>query len=304
VVCGEGAHRQGVVAGSETERRDCCPEHLQSRTKPEGTSLDGDWLKLCTFKVAPDFSGNKLGELLLKTAFSYCQQNRIPGVFVTAYPRHEALVGLFTEFGFQHIERLADDEVVLAKTFTTVSAGDFAGDPVGYNTLYYPHYLQGDLIKKFVVPVVPEYHQMLFPEWEPQQALFPSIDPVGNAIRKAYLCNATTNRLEPGDLIFFYRSHDAKAVTTIAVVEKTLRSSDPQQLAAFVGKRTVYTPSEIGQMSAGRSVLAIIFRQCRHLPQPVTFARLRSQGMLKNHVETITAISHEAALRLLREAGL
>lgn len=37
--------------------------------------LPGAWLKLCTFKVAPEMSGRKFGELLLKTAFWHCQLN-------------------------------------------------------------------------------------------------------------------------------------------------------------------------------------------------------------------------------------
>ena len=267
--------------------------------------LKGDLLKLCTFKVAPEFSGHKLGELMLKTAFGHCQQNAVPAVFVTAYPKYEALIGLFSEFGFQNVERLGDGELVLAKSFATAPAeGVLAEDPVAYNTLYYPHYLRNEKVKKFVVPVIPQYHTMLFPEWTPQQDFFPSIAPVSNAIRKAYLCNASTNQIEPGDLAFFYRSQDAKAVTTVAVVEKTLRSNEPQQLAAFVGKRTVYTLSEIEAMCADRSVLAIIFRQCQHVARPVTFKQLRSDRILKNHVETITAISNESAQTLLSEAGL
>ena len=38
--------------------------------------------------------------------------------------------------------------------------------------------------------------------------------------------------------------------------------------------------------------------------EPVSFDQLRSFRILKNHVETITAISNEAAETLLQEAGL
>ena len=36
------------------------------RKSPEKT------LKICTFKVSEDFTGNKIGELLLKLCFEYC----------------------------------------------------------------------------------------------------------------------------------------------------------------------------------------------------------------------------------------
>jgi GNAT superfamily N-acetyltransferase len=272
---------------------------------PKETPLKGDWLKLCTFKVAPEFSGNKLGELLLKTAFGHCAQNKIVGTFVTAYPKHKALIGLFSEFGFQNVARLSDGELVLAKDFDAPPMENMlAADPVAFNTLFYPHYLRGERIQKFIVPVIPAYHSMLFPEWTMQQALFPSIAPVSNAIRKAYLCHASTNQVKEGDLVFFYRSQDAKAVTTVAVVEKTLRSSDPLQLAAFVGKRTVYALTEIEAMCARRSVLAIMFRQCQHATRAVAFKKLRTEKIINNHVETITAISQESAAKLLKEADL
>jgi hypothetical protein len=243
--------------------------------------------------------------LLLKTAFGYCVENHVGGTFVTAYPKHEALIGLFSEFGFQNVQRFPSGELVLAKTFGAPPTESLlADDPVAFNTLFYPHYLRDKSVKKFVVPVMPQFHTMLFPEWTPQQALFPSIAPVSNAIRKAYLCNASTNQIAPGDLVFFYRSHDVKAVTTIAVVEKTLRSKDPAQIAAFVGKRTVYSLSEIKDMTAERSVLAIIFRQCQHVPLSVTFKRLRDAKIVRNHVETVTALSQESADKLMKEAGL
>jgi len=76
-----------------------------------------------------------------------------------------------------------------------------------------------------------------------------------------------------------------------------------RQLAAFVGKRTVYALAEIEKMCAGLSVLAIIFRQCQHAGRPVTFKKLRAEKIIKNHIETITAISQESADTLLKEAG-
>ena len=55
---------------------------------------------------------------------------------------------------------------------------------------------------------------------------------------------------------------------------------------------------------ADTTVLAVIFRQCVHAAEPVTYKRLKSEGILNNHVETITEIKHESAMTLLQEAGL
>jgi len=52
------------------------------------------------------------------------------------------------------------------------------------------------------------------------ETLFPATvavetHPFGNALRKAYLCHASTRRLEPGAPLLFYRSKDEKAVFVV-----------------------------------------------------------------------------------------
>jgi hypothetical protein len=160
-----------------------------TRETNPGPALTGEWLKLCTFKVAPETSGRKLGELLLKAAFGHCEANKIPATYVTAFPKQVALIGLFAQFGFQRVDTKSDGELVLAKTFAAPPASTLVDDPLGYNTLHYPHFLKGEEVRKFVVPVIPKWHNLLFPEWRPQQSFLPSTAAVSNAIRKAYLCN-------------------------------------------------------------------------------------------------------------------
>jgi hypothetical protein len=102
---------------------------------------------------------------------------------------------------------------------------------------------------------------------------------VGNGIRKAYLCNSQIGMLKAGDLVLFYRSVDAKAITTLGIVENTLRSGDATTIAGFVGKRTVYSYKEIeGLASKTTLVLAILFRQIEHLSSPVSLTAWRTMG--------------------------
>ena len=42
----------------------------------------------------------------------------------------------------------------------------------------------------------------------------------GNAIKKAYLCNAKTKQMAEGDIVLFYRSVDVSAITSLGVVEE------------------------------------------------------------------------------------
>jgi GNAT superfamily N-acetyltransferase len=62
--------------------------------------LPGKVLKICSFKVDPDAAGQKYGELLLKTIFDHCYANNYGGAYLTAFPRHDALIALAEEFGF------------------------------------------------------------------------------------------------------------------------------------------------------------------------------------------------------------
>ena len=269
--------------------------------------LRGSWLKLCTFKVAAEMSGRKLGELLLKTAFNYCAGADIPGVYLTAYPKQSALIAMMGDFGFQQVQEEGASEVVLAKRFAPPAGAIGPEDGLEFNRTYFPSFRTHESIGNHIVPVRPHFHELLFPEWPSQFAqagFFPSAEPVSNAIRKAYLCNSPTTRIKPGDLLYFYRSNDKKVVTTIAVAERTLRSTKAEDVAAFVGKRTVYSLAEITELCDKGEVLAIVFRQCRHAPRPLRFKRLRAAGIVRNHLESITWVPPGEARLLREEAGL
>jgi hypothetical protein len=293
-----------VVAGDSGKLAALCIFKPEFNPFPE---MPGSWLKLCTFKVAAEMSGRKLGELLLKTAFMHCLQTEIPAVYLTVFQKQRALIAMLAEFGFQKLPPTKGDEWVLGKYFSPIPGEPVPPDNLGFNKLYFPNFLDDENVEKYIVPVRPGWHEMLFPEWPAefsQVNMFPSGAPVSNAMRKAYLCNSPLTKLRPGDLLYFYRSQDRKAVTTVAVVEQTMRSGSADAIAAFVGKRTVYKLEEIRDMCANGETLAIVFRQCRHVPQPVRFQRLKSLGILRNHVETITRISHQESQSLRKEAGL
>jgi hypothetical protein len=86
---------------------------------------------------------------------------------------------------------------------------------------YYPRFHDGPDVRKFYVPIRPDYHRRLFPEiaFAAELPLFPQETvglllprgqerTPGNTIRKVYLCRAKITRLRPGDLLFFYMSKD------------------------------------------------------------------------------------------------
>src|ERR1700730_15408199 len=112
------------------------------------------------------------------------------------------------------------------------------------------------VVRKFCVPIQPDYHRRLFPEiaFGRDLPLFPKEEfglilahgqerTPGNTIRKVYLCRAKTTRIRPGDLLLFYMSKDdryaaSQSITTVGVVEQVMTSSGTRQSAPSFRRTT------------------------------------------------------------------
>ena len=73
-------------------------------------------LKICTFKIADDVLGMKLGELLLKTVFDYAAANKFGAIFIEAFPKHTVLLDLLDCFGFSKSFEKPNGEIVSGAT--------------------------------------------------------------------------------------------------------------------------------------------------------------------------------------------
>jgi ribosomal protein S18 acetylase RimI-like enzyme len=254
--------------------------------------LTGKVLKICTFKVAEGSRGSRFGELLLKTVFEYAFANAYDRAFITVLPHHTQLIELLRAFGFNSMDdRTERGEMIFVKNLKP-AAIDKTLDPLEYHLQFGPFYFRTD-VPAFIVPIRPEYHELLFPEAETQQGLFAGQNTFGNSIRKAYLCRSPTRRIAPGNLLFFYLSHHHKSLTCLGVVEKTFVSQDPNAVARMVGKRTVYRYNDIENICSGGEVLAILFRQARIFHSPVTWAELSQKSVLKAPPQSIVKIPEE-----------
>lgn len=271
----------------------------------EGYVLAGKALKLCTFKVGEDVRGRKIGELFLKAAFRYASENLCVGIFVHGNAEKQPyLVALLEEFGFFDRGNYGVDKVwVKAHPITPPT------DPLPakeYVRRYFPHFRQDEEVKKYLVPIQPDYHDILFPDFFSQasrqfQLFSPAKSHAGNAIKLAYLCHAQTRNIEPGDILFFYRSRDEKCLTTIAVVDDFKILIDPTDIAALVSRRTVYSFNQISEMSK-KTVKVILFRLVRHLQTPIPLHDLKSLGVLSGAPQSIVKLN-ESKYRSLANAA-
>lgn len=272
----------------------------------EGMKLAGSALKLCTFKVGPTIRGRKIGELFLKAAFRYATINRMENIFIHGNREgHHFLFGLLQDFGFAPVgthTAPASTDVVYLKHHPKNPPADSSA-AFEYHRRFFPHFRYDSSIKKFVIPIKPSFHEILFPDYTCQQTrLFPSTNPVGNAIKLAYLCHAQTRKMNPGDLVLFYRSGDERAITSIGVVEEYSVETAAEAIARRVRRRTVYTMAEIEDM-ARRPTKVMLFRLVKHFASPPTQAWLKQRSLLKGVPQSITRISHEAFEEVIAHAG-
>ena len=264
--------------------------------------LEGWMIKISPFKVSEESRGSRFGELLLKDILEYALENQYDYVYFTTRPSNEAMMSFGEQFGFQHT-RGHGDEVGMVKPLVHGRPGDASLTNIEFNIRYGPQQYRTEGSNGFIVPIKLQYFNKLFPDVVKQGRLLPDVRPYANAIRKAYICNAGARNLRPGDLLYFYRSQRHQGVMTVGVIEDTFVSSDPNSVAGFVGRRTVYSLSEIAEICASEA-LAILFRQARLFSDPIPFRALRSEGVLKGPPQSIQSVSQEGIAWLERRSRL
>jgi GNAT superfamily N-acetyltransferase len=302
----QGQRKAWCISDKETVQAICIYKQEKNPCIVDaGSALDGDALKLCTFKIGQDVRGRKLGERLLYTAFKYAVEHEIPYVYLHTFgSEHEMLVSLCEDFGFQCAGKYNDrDDVYLKKMFPPRTP-DAEVDALAFAVEYYPHFIEGEEVGKFIVPIRPQYHNDLFADIsDTARGLFaddPSMyGPQSNTIKKAYICHANTRHIEPGDLLLFYRTHDRMSIECVGVVEQMYRGNDVGKVLPLVSKRTVYSRMEIDERLQ-KEALVILFRLMRTFP-PIRHSVLEHVG-IQGPIQSIRKITHEQYLSCINRS--
>lgn len=254
--------------------------------------IRGKVLKVCSLKVSEAYNGLRYGELLLKAVFEYAFLNSYDFMFITAFEKHGTLVQLLEDFGFVRlISTTSLGEMMLIKSLKPDKMVSQL-TPLEYHIKYGPWYFLTENIPWYAVPIQPQFADLLFPETAAQQRLFVGIHPFGNAIRKAYLCRSPIRCINPGSVLVFYQSGTATGAVAIGIVENTMVTSSSHQLVQFVGKRTVYSLSDIQQL-CDRPVLALLFRQARVFSPIIEQSELIAGGVFKRPPQSIMQIGEK-----------
>jgi len=177
-------------------------------------------VKIGTLKVQPH--GTRLGDRLLKKAFDHAVARGAEALYVTVFPRHDVLIGLLEEFGFERwgTKSTANgEELVLVKVLGRIT-GDLRSD--------YP-VMDTRAASKFVLSIYPRWHTQLFPDSILDNESYDILADVShtNSIQKTYICFMDVSALDTGDLVVIYRTKDEKGpawyrsvVTSVCAVEE------------------------------------------------------------------------------------
>ncbi len=278
-------------------------------------------LKICTFKLADDAQGGRLGELLLKQTLWHAHANKYDAIYLTTFPQQEKLIQLFETFGFANTGKNADGELILEKSLRP-ELDVYASQPhsIQIARQLYPIYRADKQITKYIVPIQSHWHLSLFPEADGrrQMTFLPETgdiahqkDRQGNTIRKVYVCRSNINSIEAGSLILFYLSKDklrtdSQSVVTIGVAENMYAATSVEEVIALTSRRSVFSDKDIASMepSADHPVKLIDFLLVGHLSTPISLNELISKNVLKAQPQSIQKIEHDRYVLLKEKLGI
>lgn len=274
-------------------------EH-DTRLTDNGEIIPGDILKLCTFKVDVTARGKKLGERLLYIAFDYCVKKNLDWVYLHTFgTEQKTLVGLCLDYGFYCLGKYKQDDVYIKP----MKLNDDYSDSLDSLIRYYPYFRDNDSVQKFIIPIQPQYHEDLFPDFsnmkgslfEKDQSLYSC---QGNTIKKAYLCHARIKSIRKGDIVLFYRSHDRKSIQCMGIVEDVLCSNNIDEVFPAIAKRTVYSYSDL-QKILKKKTLIILFRYIA-LEKEISNQAITNANII-GYIQSIRRISNKQYSTLMHE---
>jgi len=263
-------------------------------------------LKICTLKVDDTAFGIKLGELFLNKMFELCINSKIKYLYLTVYEKQEHLIGLLEKFGFyrntfKNNQGLTEIQMIkcLDKNKISISKNDISS---------HPFYLNNSNVKKYVIPIRPDFYSTLFKDGKLRPpTLFDkapdSLNEIqGNTIIKAYISNSKNKRPQKGDLLFFYSSKVNKVIEPFGILESIQIVKDFDELCRVVKKKTVFSDAELKKWLEEKGQLHVItFRLIAYLKKNIGLLKIKEIDSFKNKLQTITELKETDYIKLNNE---
>ena len=258
----------------------------------------GKRIKVSTFKVSD--TGKKIGECFIKIMVDEAIKKNVDEIYVTTFNKQESLIYLLKQYGFE----------LYTHKNTTKSDGTTEKEAIYVKNIKdkskYP-YVQIDEQGIFICPVIPKYHKLLFEDAEGIYQI--SIDDTqgkntsANAIKKAFISNSKIKKINPGDILLFYASHDKKSITTLGIVEATWNNFESKdEIFNIVRKRTAYDEQELKSVTDLDS-LVIMFKHYITFKNPISYEFLLNNQIVNGYIQSLTSIKREDLEKIIIEGN-
>lgn len=264
-------------------------------------------LKISTFVVTD--VGHKIGELFIKLSIDISIKNDISEIYLTHFTRPEdRLVELISEYGFYKAAVNKRGEDIFLKKMRVGAEKIEKLSLLEIAKRFYPSFYDGKRVKKFIIPIYPEYHNRLFTDFRGRQTTLHEhggdFIVEGNTIKKAYLSHSRITKMGTGDIVLFYRSKDLSRVTSIGVIDSVNTGvQDAEKIIRLVGKRTVYSRDEIEEFAKDQTTV-ILFLHHFHLKNSLHLDELKEMGVLTGAPQSIIEIADEKYLQIKKRGGI
>lgn len=184
-------------------------------------------LKVGTFKI--EAHGTKMGEQFIKIITDYAVNEEADICYVTIYEKHNSLINLVQQFGFELYGTKGTDshkENVYIKQMKKIT-GDINKDFPLINL---------NSSRKYLLSIYPEYHSIMFPDsilTTEDKNIIKDVS-YTNSIHKIYICSMdAVQKLKYGDIVVLYRTAEnsknaeySSVATSICVVENIKDQSE------------------------------------------------------------------------------
>src|SRR5690554_1067235 len=205
-------------------------------------------LKIGIYKA--DYRGIRLGERYLKIIFDNAVKLKVEEIYVTMFENKRKeityLIKLLERWGFEkHGYNKSNGELIMVKKL------------MSYNENKTPYY-NYPVIKKnpryFILPIYPEYHSDLFPDFKLSKEsmhLYKENKAHHYALEKNYISGAAHAKAEPGDIFLIYRQgrrHPKKyssVISGIAVLGEVKEPKNFQEYINLCSNKTIFSVDKL-----------------------------------------------------------
>lgn len=206
-------------------------------------------LKVGTFKI--DAHGTTLGEHFIKIILKEFYASNNNEIYVTIFPKHNALINLFEKFGFVKAgEKVTNCEIenVYVRSKYTIKLDSYLDYPL----------INVEGVNKHLLSIYPKYHTELFPYSRLQTEKEHKVEDIShtNSIEKIYLSAMPgIENFKKKDLVVIYRTavagklakynSVATSICTITDLKNIEDFNTEKDFLTYIGGNSIFTKQEL-----------------------------------------------------------